>query len=618
MLKKGWITLVAVLLALGTVLVPASPAEAAKSTRVAEVLEVVGDAHITKSGGSKQFRLFKGMTLNQGDFLVTGPGAKVVLLLGDREDEVTVGENASLYLSELSDTDAGKKSKFKMWTGTLWNKVKALAGAEDEFEVETPTAVMGVRGTHFLVIFDPKTGLPKMLVASGKVEAGQPDSDQRVNVYPVFEYSGIPEDYDPRTNIAYIDPKDIVVAVDRDVLEEMLRHKKEIDEENDALLDELAGGRDAGLDLTDEEALERYRTNVQNVLDHLLRASKEAGVLTDEMVASIVEAANRVIADTQRQYDLDREVPPIDRSAGVDPEEEEQRRQQREAAEQRRKQQQEDKEKQREQARQQNQDLLDRLEQQRRAQEEENERAAQEKQNEAVERYRSGLTDEQREQLEQRLQQREAERQEQREAAERRQGEGGQEETTPPAGTTPGGGSGGGGSPGGPDDGGSSPGDPQSGTVSANYEVTSLDEEALTFRVNLIASDFSADLYAVEVHLTMPEVAYSIGEANSDLLQSDNAVFNIRDEYVRVGEDETGIEVIYAAIMKPAQQAVAVGDGQTLVSIPLRASLWLLTDYPSFAIKIDIIVLDENGEVIQINALDDLTVDFSEQLETMF
>src|SRR5690606_12336583 len=127
------------------------------------------------------------------------------------------------------------------------------------------------------------------------------------------------------------------------VIAALLKNKEKLDAENEAFLEALRsglGGDDqSSPDLSDEEALERYRQNVENVLFSLLREAADSGLVDESQIQNIINEANRSIAG-QRGYDVDREVPPVDRTAGVDPELEQRRQEQRQQAEQRRQEQQ--------------------------------------------------------------------------------------------------------------------------------------------------------------------------------------------------------------------------------------------------------------------------------------
>ena len=130
----------------------------AKTVRVAIISKLSGNVTVKKGGGSKIYDAYNNMSLNQGDTVYTGDNSSVTLKLSNGDADVTLSGNAELNVSDLNSSNGNKKSKLKVWAGSIWVKVKSLAGVDDEFEVETPTAVMGVRGTQFYVFVDPATG----------------------------------------------------------------------------------------------------------------------------------------------------------------------------------------------------------------------------------------------------------------------------------------------------------------------------------------------------------------------------------------------------------------------------------------------------------------------------
>lgn len=386
------------------------------STRYAVVEEVVGVVKVTKAGGSKEVRVFAGMGLNEGDKLKVGERSSVTLRIADREDEIVLGENWSGTLSKLKEHDnGGTDTAVKTWAGSMYNNVRKMTGSNDTYKVETPTAVMGVRGTHFILTIDPRTGLPKIIVNAGRVDASDKlENGGTVPVLPSQEITLYPGE-DPSIGIDYIDPEDLVISVDTSVIEKLLRNKAEIDEENEELLDYLRGtdGEGSTLSLTDEEILERYRTNVENSLIHILKFAAEAGKLDETTLNDIIEAANQAIEDITKKYDLDRDIPPIDRMAGVDPEVEEQRRRQREEAEQRKREKREQQEEMLQELQDSKQELINRLQERMKEQQEANEKAEEEKKREAEENRKNQLTDEERQLLEERLRQRKEEQEKQ-------------------------------------------------------------------------------------------------------------------------------------------------------------------------------------------------------------
>ncbi len=73
----------------------------AASSRAAVVEEVEGTAYLKKAGGSNPYRLFKRMTVNDGDTIITEAKSSVVLKAADWQDEITIGENSEVYIADL-------------------------------------------------------------------------------------------------------------------------------------------------------------------------------------------------------------------------------------------------------------------------------------------------------------------------------------------------------------------------------------------------------------------------------------------------------------------------------------------------------------------------------------
>lgn len=309
----------------------------AKSVRAATVVEVNGSVTYTKSGGSKSHRAYKNLNLNQGDSISTGSSASVVLRIEDRNDELTIGSNAEVYIADLLEEAGGKKSKVKAWAGSMWTKVKSLVSSEDEFEVETPTAVMGVRGTQYMTIVDPMTGRTIMYVAAGIVRADKistslandqtsSQSGGAANVYPAqqIDLSTRTVAYDVRTRVDYANLQAIVQAASPRVLEAFIRNIPEIRQENDELKKRLQEQYNQGFQRPDalsnlrypsQEDLNRVLQNFDAMVPHLAKAAVDGGKVNQ----SIIDDVNRQIDDPAKKLDLT-QLPMVDRTAGLDPE----------------------------------------------------------------------------------------------------------------------------------------------------------------------------------------------------------------------------------------------------------------------------------------------------------
>ncbi len=108
-----------------------------------------------------------GQPLFAGDSVLTGKESKAELAFLDGTS-VRISENARLLVQQ-----ADTLRSLKLLWGKLWAKVAKLSSAHSRFQVETPTAVAGVRGTEFRVEVDPDSAT-RVAVEEGEVEVVQP------------------------------------------------------------------------------------------------------------------------------------------------------------------------------------------------------------------------------------------------------------------------------------------------------------------------------------------------------------------------------------------------------------------------------------------------------------
>ncbi|GGI45409.1 hypothetical protein GCM10008018_11930 [Paenibacillus marchantiophytorum] len=313
----------------------------AKTVRVAVVASLSGDVTIKKGGGSKSYDAYESMSLNQGDTVYTGEGSSVTLNLSNGDSEITLGANSEINVSDLSSSDGGKKSKLKVWAGSMWVKVKSLAGSNDEFEVETPTAVMGVRGTQFFVGVDPITGKIKMAVGAGNVSAStvttNADSTQSFSItylYPTQQISldSRDETKDLSLKVEFIDIDKFIEEASREVIQELIKSKAAIDKENDAFIakksKEIADGKfvddQTSLVIKDQAELDKVKQNLDNLIGNIAKKAVADKKIDKDDMNKIIDEANKKISDENRKLDLNK-VKELDKTAGVDAEKEKQK-----------------------------------------------------------------------------------------------------------------------------------------------------------------------------------------------------------------------------------------------------------------------------------------------------
>ncbi|MDR4997491.1 Ig-like domain-containing protein [Brevibacillus parabrevis] len=291
----------------------------AETARVAKVEQVTGTVMVKKAGGTKEYKAFKSMSLNKGDQISTGPKSSVVLSIVDRDDEITVNENTVISLAKLQEAANGKQTSVQVTSGSAYIKVKSLTKQSDEFSIQTPTAIMGVRGTQLQVSVDPLTGKSSVFVAAGKVQAENRTDSKQVMVYPLMQLSMFDggKQQPPASQVAFIRPEDLLNKMSPALLEAMIRNKAMMDQENDEwieqmkrhLTDKAATGELPGLPLNEQRDLEEYANNMNVWLNNLVKEALANNKVSESDIRDLVNQVNK---DLQRKIELSGNVPPVE------------------------------------------------------------------------------------------------------------------------------------------------------------------------------------------------------------------------------------------------------------------------------------------------------------------
>lgn len=269
--NRGIFALVFLLIGIPVSLTFGKEANAAASSRIAVVRTLSGDVQVQKAGGAKTFKAFAKLSLNQGDKLMTGSdgAAELQFANGTSEDDLlSVGDNTTLAFSKLSEKK-GTVTRVSMLKGTAWVDVKSIKSKEDDFRLETPTAVMGVRGTAFYAAVHPESGGTTTAVLSGVVQfaktGGAAGRDKTLNLYPTQEILALPiGDPTDADQVTLMNIRDLVQGMPPAVVASLLRSKSKIDDENREMSARFAQGKlPPSLGATAED-LARF---MQNALD---------------------------------------------------------------------------------------------------------------------------------------------------------------------------------------------------------------------------------------------------------------------------------------------------------------------------------------------------------------
>ncbi|GBF76116.1 hypothetical protein PA598K_04564 [Paenibacillus sp. 598K] len=298
----------ALLLAAGPIVMLAGAGQVyAQIKRVAIVTELKGTVNVKKSGGSKTFAAFKNMTLNEGDTVTTAKGGKLVLELSSSkaaQDSITIGENSQVTFTTLKD-DKGTKTKMNVWAGSLWVKVKSITNASDQFELETPTAIMGVRGTHFLVHVAPQTGITTLSSLSGIITGKHASNKTDSQVLPSQQIVLLPEEEGgPDDLVTIIDLEELVAWAGSDIVREIIRSSKDIQEENDRMIQRWTeSGPPAGIGIDD---LSRVSGNLNRLIDQVVKEAIKQQQLTRDEAKRLADQVNPALPD-KNKIQLDEE-----------------------------------------------------------------------------------------------------------------------------------------------------------------------------------------------------------------------------------------------------------------------------------------------------------------------
>jgi hypothetical protein len=121
---------------------------------VGAVAEIEGQAEVQRAGTVEWAPLKAGDGVQLGDQVRTPAGAKLKLLFRD-DSVLTLAPGSLLKVDEQVLGTAAPVSRFSLFLGTMRALVTdRYGGAGARFEVETPTAVAGVRGTGFITAYD--------------------------------------------------------------------------------------------------------------------------------------------------------------------------------------------------------------------------------------------------------------------------------------------------------------------------------------------------------------------------------------------------------------------------------------------------------------------------------
>jgi hypothetical protein len=145
-MKKNWI-LLGFLVALSPVL----------NAEIGEVSFLAGEVELTRDGEIlDEYDLDIGMAVENFDHFRTGKDGEIIINLDSPkspQSEVSISPN-TIFTIEVESFEQREKTTLGLFAGAVGLKVKKLKGNQD-FQVNSETVSMGVRGTEFAVQTSP-------------------------------------------------------------------------------------------------------------------------------------------------------------------------------------------------------------------------------------------------------------------------------------------------------------------------------------------------------------------------------------------------------------------------------------------------------------------------------
>ncbi len=153
----------------------AAPASGAEPERIGTASIVLGKVQVRHAGAEKWGRLQPGEALFLGDRIRTAASSSARLKLNDGSS-MSMAAASELELNEFVYKPQGeRRSFFKLWSGKVKAAVSKYLAGRNKFELGTPTAVAGVRGTEFVVETGPEGEGSTVTVLEGSVDVRSSD-----------------------------------------------------------------------------------------------------------------------------------------------------------------------------------------------------------------------------------------------------------------------------------------------------------------------------------------------------------------------------------------------------------------------------------------------------------
>jgi len=143
-LCRGWLRCSRAVLLCGGLVAQLSAADTVWAGDAGWVARVNGKPTITRGTQTEALRM--GDAVRVGDRITTDETAKVKILLAD-DSVLAIGPRSQVTIDELLLSGDTRKGRLNVLVGRFKLAIAAWLNGHSDYEVQTPTAVAGVRGT---------------------------------------------------------------------------------------------------------------------------------------------------------------------------------------------------------------------------------------------------------------------------------------------------------------------------------------------------------------------------------------------------------------------------------------------------------------------------------------
>lgn len=117
----------------------------------ASVIETKGEVNVKKS--NKTMKAFEKMKLSESDGISTAANSTVKLLL-EKKIAIMLAEKTSVEIKELKELGGGQVNTIKLSSGSVLSSIDKKLDVNNSYIIQTPTMIMGARGTDYIVTVD--------------------------------------------------------------------------------------------------------------------------------------------------------------------------------------------------------------------------------------------------------------------------------------------------------------------------------------------------------------------------------------------------------------------------------------------------------------------------------